>query len=599
MTSEKYMYAIYLRSGSLTLTDSSADKSGSIIANSLGINTIGAESGKLTVLDGSYGKIAVTAGEVTVKGGNIEALNLTGGTLKIEGGEFGSITSHTDIQPALAENLFLYDEDGAIVDGRVKELQSVKTKLGADLVNSEATLEYNETPYTSLAKEPTVSLSIFGSPVSGENYDIEYSYNTLPGEATVTVRGKGSYSGEKAFTFTVTKGTLKVLENPNATHEFGDIYSDKAITGGKVVIVGYEDAVISGSWSWVEGEPKATFTPDESYDGLFLVLEESYEVNITVTAAKPVLNIEAPSPSLIPGVDTVITVNAKNPYNGELTDLPTDYKIIYKIGEDGEEVTVEGLTLRLPDTAKMGDTVYLRVENLAIDSKYSVATSENTLALTVGQIDYSKDIEEVNKELSAAIEELKEAVQNENTQTGEITEKITALQDRIKAAEDILSTPTDNVTESEMQSLKAALEAADTELDGVIKEMGESLTATKNDLTSTKNDLEDTKSALEDTKSDLEDTMSELEAAKSALAEANNNLNTTSSALETTKQNLEATKLDLKNTKTQLESRIDAIDAKESPVSSEAIVAIVIASVSIAANLALGVFTFIIKRKIF
>ena len=576
ITSNKYMYSIYLRTGSLTLKDSSEGKTGSILPNSANADTIGIENGTLTIENGKYGKIAGTNGTIIVKDGTIADITLSAGTLNIQGGEFGKLNSHTHLQPSLAENLFFYDKEGNIVDGRVMTLENVVTKTGADFANAIATLDINNTTYTGLHKEPGLVLSIFDSVVAAEHYDISYTENLLPGEATVTVSAKGIYTGATTATLNIAKGYLQVMENPTATHEFGDIYSDKEITGGKVVIIGNEETVVSGKWTWTEGEPKATFVPDESYNGLFEELTESYDVNIIVTAASPALNISAPSISILPGVDTPISVVAKNPYDEELTDIPVDYKIFYLVGEEGEEVMVEGLVFNLPNTVRLGDKVYLRVENIAVDGKYSVATS-NTLVFTVGAIDYSGEIADTKEELNTAIEELKAAIESGEASDEVVAQKLDDLQKRIAEAEDLLENlPTDNASKSEVADLKELLEQADTDMGTLIQSLNSSLNSTKEDLDATKEDLDATKEDLDATKGEL---------------------NATKGELENTKEALEATKSDLEATKTDMANRIGAIENEPAPKNTTAVVAVVIAAVSVLGNLALAAYMFLIKRR--
>lgn len=537
ITSDKYMYALYLRTGTLTLKDSSSDKTGAIVANSAGIDTIGVENGTLGIESGNYGKIAVNSGTVTILNANIREFSIQEGTLVIQNGTFAKLSAPVNLQTTLLENQFFYDADGAIVDGRVTTLENVTVKTGVDLANSEATLEYTTTEYTALAKTPTLTLTVFDRVIAPEHFDIVYENNTLPGEATVTVKGKGVYTGEKTFTFTIQKGVLAHAENPTTTHEFGDIYSDKAITGGKIVIQGNADAVIEGTWAWVEGTPKARFTPDAQYDGLFEAFETEIDVDIVVTASIPEFTITAPAPSVIPQVNTPITVSAKNPYDDTLTDLPTEYKIIYRVGEDGEEVVVEGLVLTLPATVQMGETVYVRVENIAVEGKYAVATSTNTLTLTVGNIDYSAEIEDAKEELNQAILDLKAILENSNIGSEELSTKLQALQERMEEAEKLLET--DNVTQSEMDETKAILSNALAE--------------------------------LEQTKAILSDALAELEQNKTALETTRNDLSDTRVALES------ATEQETDNT--------------------VAVVAIVIGAISVLANLALGAYLFLFKRK--
>ena len=503
VTSDKYLYAIYLRTGSLTIKDSSENGTGSIIPNSSGVDTIGAESGTLTIESGSLGRVTVD-----------------GGTLVINGGSFVKLEAQVNLQTTLEKNLYFYGADGAIVDAAaLKVVENVETRLGADLLNSEATLEYTEIAYTNKENKPSVTLTVFGSAVEGENYDVAYKDNILPGTATVTVTGKGIYTGEKTFTFSVLPGELVVVENPSATHEFGDVYSDKEITGGKVVIKGNEDEVVTGKWTWVEGAPRATFTPDEKYEGLFLALTEEYDVNITVTASKPVITISAPTNALTPGVKTVITVEVRNAYDELLSDLPESFRIIYRIGEEGAEITTDGLEFSLTSDAKTGEKVYLVVESVAVDGKYSAEKSVNTLEFTVGQIDYSDDIEDI----IAALDELKEAVNNGNSDE-ELLGKIDNLGEKLENAEKLIEAlENDTATNTEVETLKAELERAEAEL--------------------------------------------------------------------------VATKADLQTRIEENGAAINALNEKPEAKNGASVAAIIIASVSIAANLALGAYLFIFRRR--
>ena len=439
LTSDKYMYAIYLRTGSLILKDSSTDKSGSIVANSLGVDTIGVENGALTVESGTYGKLTVENGTtITIHTSTIRELSVRAGTVLIQGGEFGLLTAPVALQTTLANNLFFYDSEGTIVDAStLTTVENVTTKAGADLTYAEATLEYTQTDYTALEKRPALTLYIFGTEIFAENFEISYEDNILPGTAKVIVKGIGDYIGEKTFTFEINKGKLVVLETPNTTHPFGDTYSDKAITDGKVVIVGNEEAVIGGIWTYVENEPRATFVPDAEYDGLFDALTEAYDVNITVTAYEPVFTISAPVTVLIPGVETLITVDVKNFFDSELTDLPTEFIIYYRIGEDLAEVRSTGLSFTLIPDVKMGDTITLRVENVAVDGKYTVANSTNTLVFTVGQADYSSEFEQTKDSIDNLKDELSDITKLQEDINATLLELSNALSE--KASDEAVS----------------------------------------------------------------------------------------------------------------------------------------------------------------
>ena len=413
-SADNYQYSLYVTAGHLTIQDSVG--TGAILTNAKD-SFIGVyNSASFTVTGGTFGKvIANVSGAVTVTGGKFEVLDISGnGTKSISGGEFGTLwCTSTPLENCLVEDYYIYNASGELVDTRaIRRIENVTVRKGADLKYAEIILEYTENPYTALAKMPTVTVTINGRTVAASHYDVSYADNTNIGTATVTVTGKGIYSGENTAAFTITKGSLQVVTNPETTYEFGATYTD-VITGGKVVIVGNESAVITGTWTWVEAGNTALFTPDAQYEGMF---EELTNVSVThvVTAAAPVIEVITPSPSIMPGMAIRMSVVVKNPHNGELTDLPTAFRVTYRIGENGSPVTVDGLEFTLPTSGLvLGDKVYVTVENVAVDGKYSVATSVNTIELAVGQVDYSAPIEDLEErigEAEAAITDIETAI---------------------------------------------------------------------------------------------------------------------------------------------------------------------------------------------
>lgn len=70
--------------------------------------------------------------------------------------------------------------------------------------------------YTGKAKEPSLTITYAGSSLkAGEDYEVSYKNNTNIGTATVTVTGKGNYTGEVSETFkiTVKKNASYTVEN--------------------------------------------------------------------------------------------------------------------------------------------------------------------------------------------------------------------------------------------------------------------------------------------------------------------------------------------------------------------------------------------------
>lgn len=310
------------------------------------------------------------------------------------------------------------------------------------------------------------------------------TYTDAEGNSTTTApTAIGSYTasfttdGETAsVSFTISKGVMSISSVPTVTYEYGDTHLDKAISG-KVVIEGNESAVITGTWTWVEGTNTATFTPDAQYIDLFVALPDAVTVTHVVTPAIPTLTLTSPSPSMGPGQTIIMTVVAANPHNAELTDLPTEFKLYYRVGQSGTPVTVSGLTFTLPAETALGETVYVWVENVAVSGKYDVGTS-NTVEIFVGQVDYSEQI----KALDEAIKAL------EKSHGADVTE----LEEALAALEEAVSKLDENgyATDAELAAAKA-------ELSGAISDLAEDIAALAN-VYATIDALNAAKQALQD-----------------------------------------------------------------------------------------------------
>lgn len=72
------------------------------------------------------------------------------------------------------------------------------------LTDDDVTLEVADYVYTGIAIQPTCIVKYNNNPlVAGTDYSVSYSNNTLPGQATMTVTGLGTYSGMVTKSFTI------------------------------------------------------------------------------------------------------------------------------------------------------------------------------------------------------------------------------------------------------------------------------------------------------------------------------------------------------------------------------------------------------------
>ena len=93
------------------------------------------------------------------------------------------------------------------VKGTLTILKSIK-----DLDNSDITIDpIGSVTYNGLTQTPAVIVKDGSTTLtSGTDYTVSYSNNTNAGTATVTVTGKGNYSGTKTASFTINKAALTI-----------------------------------------------------------------------------------------------------------------------------------------------------------------------------------------------------------------------------------------------------------------------------------------------------------------------------------------------------------------------------------------------------
>ena len=423
------------------------------------------------------------------------------------------------ISTLLAPGVFLRDENGNIItltSTATSARGARSASAGADLAADGATVTVNTTPYsyTGLQHKPTVTVVVGGYTLTeGVDYELSWSNNVNIGtEAVVTVTGKGDFSGTVSANFAIVKGTLEVSVAATVTYAFGDTYVGKAVTGGEVVAVGNSSLVVSGTWTWVEGTDKATFTPDAQYADLFETFTEQVTVTKNIVAGDPVLTLTTPSPSIMPGMSIRMSVGSENAFDSSITDLPTQFNITYKVN-GATPVTVSGLEFTLPTSVTLGDTVEVYVENVAVEGKYSVGKS-NVIELAVGQVDYTDHIDKVQQNLDDAINALNEAIAKKVDAT-EIAEKIENLDAAYQAA--------DTAINSEIAKLQAddeAIRNSITDLEGKMNEadkaLEDAIDAVETALNTAKTELQ---AAIDANESDIEEKVAKLEEAYKAADE--------------------------------------------------------------------------------
>ena len=431
-------------------------------------------------------------------------------------------------------------------------------------LTSTATITATHSRYTDLP----VSAVVNGTgDFVGDSFVI--TYTDAEGNSTTAAPTEiGSYTasftveGETASAdFTISKGTMSVAVAPTATHEYGDTYVGKAISG-KVVISGNEAVEVTGTWAWVDSTTTATFTPDAEFIDLFETLA-AQDVTITVTEAIPVITITSPSPSIMPGMSIMFGREVKNPHSDTPASLPASYRYVYKIGESGSLQYQIGEKLTIPSDVTVGETIYVYVENLAETGKYAVGQS-NTVELLVGQVDYSEDIQDVIDDLDAAKANLDQAIIDLNAADKKNADDLAQAIIDLNAAIDAAEAAADAAAKADDAALKAALESkidtADAALDAAIDAVQANLDQAIIDLNAAdKKNADDLAQAIVDLNAAIDVAEAAAKADDAALkATLESKIDTADAALDAA---IKAVQKNLDGAKAELEKAIADLDA--------------------------------------
>ena len=134
------------------------------------------------------------------------------------------------------------------------------------------TLKTTSYTYDGTAKKPAVTVKdTSGKTVASSNYTVKYTNNTKAGKATVTITGKGSYTGKITKNFTIkAKSTAKLTTKLSATSY---IYNGKAKTPTVTVKDGTKtlkkgtDYTVTYSSNKAIGTAKVTIKGKDNYTG--------------------------------------------------------------------------------------------------------------------------------------------------------------------------------------------------------------------------------------------------------------------------------------------------------------------------------------------
>lgn len=182
--------------------------------------------------------------------------------------------------------------------------------------------------YTGSAIEPDVTVKDGEATLNpDEDYEVTYSNNVNAGTATVTIKGKGDYSGETAATFTiipkaVTNDGITIAAIADRTYTGSAIEPEVTVTDGGTTLTLGTDYTIGYSANVNVGTATATITGKGNYSG-----EKAATFTISPKAVtNDGITVTIPSQSWTgSAIEPAVTVK-----DGETTlTLGTDYEVAY------------------------------------------------------------------------------------------------------------------------------------------------------------------------------------------------------------------------------------------------------------------------------
>ena len=251
--------------------------------------------------------------------------------------------------------------------------------------------------YTDSAIEPAVTVKDGETTLtSGTDYEVAYSNNVNAGTATVTITGKGDYSGETAATFTIARSMTNediTITIPEQTYMGSELTPVITVKDGETVLAENTNYTVTAPSVTVQDAGNYTYTITGAgyYAG-------SREVLFTIAKATPTVTTPTAVENLIYNGSAQALVNAGNTDFGTLlysldgqnysADIPTatdggTYTVYYKVDGSDNWNAVAGGTVEV--------NIALALADAADNSDAITAHADKTLAVTLSGCTLYKD----------------------------------------------------------------------------------------------------------------------------------------------------------------------------------------------------------------
>ena len=195
------------------------------------------------------------------------------------------------------------------------------TVSGNSISLTAVTLSQDCYTYDGSAKKPAVTVTAAASPlVEGTDYDVEWPADLKSaGAKTVTVTGKGNYTGTRTATFEIAPAAVAGVSLSAVRYTYDGSAKKPAVTvkcGGRALVEGIDYTVTWPSDVTNVGEKEVTVTGKGNYTG---TLKTSYEI-VAVPKPEPT---PAPDPAPTPTPDPEPTPDpAPDPAPNPGPDVP-------------------------------------------------------------------------------------------------------------------------------------------------------------------------------------------------------------------------------------------------------------------------------------
>ena len=235
---------------------------------------------------------------------------------------------------------------------------NVKSLTGANVAVSGS---YTYTGQAQIPVADAVTVQVDGKIIPKDRYTISASDNTNAGQATVTVTGKGDYTGTASGTFTIGKAT----PNPTTPTELNAVYGSTL-----------KDVSLPSGWAWDTPDTSvgnvgdktfaATYTKDNS--GNYNTVQK----NLTVKVAKKAVTVTALDKNAYIGSNVP---DLSNPEAGK------DYKVEGLVGTDSLNGIVTLTYAQTPDMSKVGKTT-INITGTLSNDNYDIIYANGTLTVS-------------------------------------------------------------------------------------------------------------------------------------------------------------------------------------------------------------------------